>query len=256
MTETPESTTEPATVTSQPRYNRPGRLSQVLAWVGIVAGAVFVAAVIFFSGIFLGWYSGGHYSWHRGGAGQMSPRSSQQSAPSQTLRLEVELPFIGLYVHTGGVAVDTAGNVYVASGGSDRVLKLPAGSSTAVELAFTGLKGPMGVAVDTAGNVYVTDTFHNRVLKLPAGSSTQVELAFTGLHGPGGVAVDAAGNVYVTDFVDNRVLKLPAGSSTQVELPFPFLTGPMGVAVDSAGNVYVTNHDYDQVLELPAPYAG
>ena len=36
------------------------------AWVVIVAGVVFVVAVIFFSGLFLGWSSGAHYGWHRG----------------------------------------------------------------------------------------------------------------------------------------------------------------------------------------------
>jgi hypothetical protein len=36
------------------RYDGPSLLSQVLAWVGIVAGVVFIVAVIFFSGFFLG----------------------------------------------------------------------------------------------------------------------------------------------------------------------------------------------------------
>jgi DNA-binding beta-propeller fold protein YncE len=98
------------------------------------------------------------------------------------------------------------------------VLKLPAGSTTQVELPFTGLYAPQEVAVDTAGDVYVTDGVynpdvgHSRVLKLPAGSSTQVELPpFTGLSNPAGVAVDTAGTVYVTEFGANRVLRLPAG---------------------------------------------
>ncbi len=67
---TPESSAEPTTVTGQPRYDnrydRPSRLGQVLAWVGIIAGVVFVVAVIFFSGFFLGRSSDGHYGWHRG----------------------------------------------------------------------------------------------------------------------------------------------------------------------------------------------
>jgi hypothetical protein len=60
MTETPESTIEPTTMT------RPSRLGQVAAWVVIIAGIVFVVAVIFFSGLVLGWSSGGHDGWHRG----------------------------------------------------------------------------------------------------------------------------------------------------------------------------------------------
>ena len=36
------------------RYDRPDRPSQILAWVGIVAGVVFIVAVVFFSGYFIG----------------------------------------------------------------------------------------------------------------------------------------------------------------------------------------------------------
>jgi len=58
MSETSGSTVEPTTVTGQPRlddrYGAPSRLGQVAAWVVIVAGVVFVVAVIFFSGLFLG----------------------------------------------------------------------------------------------------------------------------------------------------------------------------------------------------------
>jgi DNA-binding beta-propeller fold protein YncE len=90
--------------------------------------------------------------------------------------------------------VDTAGNVYLADLGHSRVLKLPAGSTTPVELPFTGLGNPdpAGVAVDTAGNVYVSAYGGKRVLKLPAGSNTQVELPFTALKWPEGdrVGVD------------------------------------------------------------------
>ena len=54
------------------------------------------------------------------------------------------------------MAVDTAGNLYVADG-NDRVLKLAAGSATQTVLPFTGLDIPEGVAVDTGGNLYVAD---------------------------------------------------------------------------------------------------
>jgi len=124
----------------------------------------------------------------------------------------VELPFTGLD-HPYGVAVDGAGNVYVADHNNDRVVKLPAGSTAQVELPFTGFSGqapPNDVAVDSTGNVYAVDGLHQRILELVAVSSTQVELPFgTGPgNGEGGVAVDATGNLYVAD--PHRVLKLPA----------------------------------------------
>ena len=83
MTDAPESRTEVDSVsgeraTEPTHYNRPSRLTQVVAWVGIAAGVVFIVAVIFFSGFFLGWSSGGrhgsHYGWHHGYYnGQMGP---------------------------------------------------------------------------------------------------------------------------------------------------------------------------------------
>ena len=66
------------------------------------------------------------------------------------------LPFTGLN-RPYGVAVDTAGNVYVTDVVNNRVLKLAAGSTTQTVLPFTGLDDPRGVAVDAAGDLYVTD---------------------------------------------------------------------------------------------------
>jgi serine/threonine-protein kinase len=67
------------------------------------------------------------------------------------------------------VAVDTAGNLYVADDGNNVVVKLAAGSSAQNTMPFVGLRGPSGVAVDSAGNLYVADYQNNRVVKLPAG---------------------------------------------------------------------------------------
>ncbi|BAX91384.1 hypothetical protein [Mycobacterium shigaense] len=46
--------------------HRPSRLNQALAWVGIVAGGLFIVAAIFFSGFFLSWNFGGAHYGHMG----------------------------------------------------------------------------------------------------------------------------------------------------------------------------------------------
>ena len=70
-----------------------------------------------------------------------------------------------------GVAVDTAGNVYVADWGGGRGLKLAAGSATREVLPFSGHGAFESVAVDAAGNLYVTEHYETGVVKLPAGDA-------------------------------------------------------------------------------------
>jgi eukaryotic-like serine/threonine-protein kinase len=153
-------------------------------------------------------------------------------------------------VRAENVAVDTAGNVYITDEDNHRVLKLAAGSNTPTELPFNGVRGD-ALAVDIAGNVYIANDDGHGVLKLAAGSNTPTELPFTGLLLPQSLAVDLGGDVFVTDRGGKyRVLKLAAGSNIQTELP---LNGrPSGTAVDSSGNLYVGDMDAPQVLKLAA----
>ncbi|MEV4130324.1 serine/threonine-protein kinase PknD [Nocardia sp. NPDC049707] len=228
------------------RRRRRIRLSAKTAGLlAVAAGVAVVATVAVIIGV-----------QRESGGGGNSPTPIAPAYSSQTA-----LPFTGVDLPTG-VAVDTAGNVYVADIGNDRVVRLAPDASAPTPLPFTGLKNPQGVAVDTAGNVYVTDTSNNRVMRLTAGASAP--LPFTGLRNPQGVAVDTAGNVYVTDRGNDRVMRLAVGASAPTQLPFTGIKDPQGVAVDRAGNVYVTELGTDRVLRLavgasvptPLPFTG
>jgi hypothetical protein len=117
-----------------------------------------------------------------------------------------------------GVAVDSAGNVYVADSVNCRIRKISNGVITTVAgnggAGFSGDNGPAtsaklssmnGVAVDGAGNIYIADTFNHRIRKVSNGVITTVAgngtAGFSGDNGPATsaqlnspyeVAVDAA----------------------------------------------------------------
>ncbi|MGW0933127.1 NHL domain-containing protein [Streptomyces sp. NPDC002644] len=139
------------------------------------------------------------------------------------------------------VAVDRAGNLYIADSENHRIRKVTAdgqirtvaGTGTA---GFSGDDGPAasaelncpyGVAVDSTGTLYIADTDNHRVrqvtpdgrIRTVAGTGTP---GFSGdgspaaaaqLNGPYGVAIDGAGDLYITDADNHRVRKV-AGDGT------------------------------------------
>jgi DNA-binding beta-propeller fold protein YncE len=117
------------------------------------------------------------------------------------------LPFTHI-LGVGGMAVDSAGNVY--AGDFRQVLKLAAGTNTETVLPFD-LGSVGGMAVDSAGSLYVVDAERKQVLKMAAGADKPIVLPFSGLNHPVTVAVDAAGSVYVADIGNHNVVKLNPG---------------------------------------------
>jgi hypothetical protein len=123
-----------------------------------------------------------------------------------------------LYVPQG-VAVDSAGNLYIADTENNRIRKVSGGTITTVagngNAGFSGDAGPatsaslnypVGVAVDSAGNLYVPDVENNRIRKVSGGTITTIagngDTGFSGDGGPAtsasvdypkGVAVDSTG---------------------------------------------------------------
>lgn len=83
MTETTESIDQSPIVPDAPVAERgSGRLNQVAAWVGIVAGIVFIVGSVFFTGFFLGRHSGHDGGWkHHRGDGQMQLRGGPEKGP-------------------------------------------------------------------------------------------------------------------------------------------------------------------------------
>jgi trimeric autotransporter adhesin len=135
-----------------------------------------------------------------------------------------------------GVAVDSAGNLYFADNGNNRIRKVtPSGiistvagggsfgsSSDEGPANAAQLTNPEGVAIDSAGNLYIADLRINRIRKVtPAGIISTVAgngaPGFSGdgglataskLNNPLGVAVDSSGNLYIADSENHRIRKV------------------------------------------------
>jgi DNA-binding beta-propeller fold protein YncE len=107
-----------------------------------------------------------------------------------------------------GVALDGAGNVYIANYNTNTIGEWMAGNNTVSTLVSSGLSFPTGVAVGGAGNVYIADNQHSAIKEWIAASNTVITLVSQGLLSyPFGVAVDGAGNVYFRS--NNSINELP-----------------------------------------------
>jgi len=165
-------------------------------------------------------------------------------------------------VHSpGGIAIDSAGNVYITELSDGRIRKVdPSGvistfaGQTKKSTGFSGdggpataaqLNGPLGITVDRSGNVYFADNQNSRIRKIdaagiittyagingnastPIGDGGPATSAFLGVTKA--VAVDAAGNLFLTSSAGaERIRKVGAAaglSASPSTLAFSFTIG-------------------------------
>jgi len=175
-----------------------------------------------------------------------------------------------------GVAVDGAGNVYVADSSNNRIRKIdPKGMVTTLAGSTYGDADgvgsaaqfyiPTGVGVDATGTVYVTDADRIRKIR-PDGRVTTLAGSRQGFAdgagtqawfaAPQSLVIDSAGTIYVADYWNFRIRRISSGSmvTTLAGSSFGYadgarhqaqFAGPWGVAMDSAGNLYVADGDRD-----------
>jgi sugar lactone lactonase YvrE len=195
-----------------------------------------------------------------------------------------------------GMAMDAAGNLYLAEAGNSIIRKItPAGiistfAGTPQAPGYSGdggpalnaqLNSPEGLAIDAAGNLYVAD-FGNQVVRkiTPGGVITTYAgngaagysgdggpAASASLQNPEGLAVDAASNLFIADSGNRRVRRVDAtgrittsvgngsfgnsgdgGPATAAALGSPF-----DVKVDAAGNLYITDRGFDRIRKVVPP---
>jgi len=182
--------------------------------------------------------------------------------------------------HPIGLAIDSAGNIYVADTFTHTVRKITSGG-TVTTLAGTNavagssdgsgaaarFSGPAGLAVDSSGTVYVADTGNNTLRKITASG---VVTTLAGLPGVGGsndgtgasaffgqptsLVVDANGTVYVADTGNNLIRRVTSVGAVTLLAGVPGIAGlsdgvgldalldqPHGMALDGNGALYVAD---------------
>jgi len=141
-----------------------------------------------------------------------------------------------------GLAVDAAGDLFIADSHNQRVREVAAASGLIATIAGTGAAGfggdggaataarldlPTALALDAAGDVVVADTGNHRVRRIAAATGAITTIAGNGMEGysgdggaataayldsPNGVALDAVGNLYIADTHNGRVRKVSAAT--------------------------------------------
>jgi hypothetical protein len=161
-----------------------------------------------------------------------------------------------------GVAVDGAGNLFVADTGNNRVVEVPvvngALSSSGATIVSCSVKSPASVFVHTNGDLYVADTGDNTILAYPSFAGTSNNGAVfgaptklgAGLSGPLAVTVDGPGNIYIADSGNNQILEYPLGGGQ--EIVAANILSPSALATDSSGSLFVVDQGNFRVLRIPS----
>ena len=169
-----------------------------------------------------------------------------------------------------GLAADTAGNLYIADLGNNRVRRVAA-DGTITTVAGSGVKGsggdggpataaqlltPRNVVVDASGVLYIAEFEGHRIRRVTADGKigTAAGTGVAGFRGdgalataaqlnyPAGLAMDRAGVIYVADSANNRIRRFTPGGTIATALGASGgMATPHAVAVDFSGAVYVAD---------------
>ena len=178
-------------------------------------------------------------------AGTGLPGYSGDGAPAAQAQLN--LPY--------GVAADSAGNLYIADLGNNRIRRVwPDGVITTVAPETT-LATPRNLALDSAGNLYFSEFDGHRVRRLSLSGQIRTvagngHAGFSGDGGPpelaqlsfpAGIAIERGGALLIADAGNNRVRRIFSNGTINTILggsSGTALATPVAVTTDAQGNIY------------------
>src|SRR5262249_8367270 len=185
----------------------------------------------------------------------------------------------------GGIALDSAGNLFIPDQDSNRVRRVDAVTGIITTVAGTGIPGfagdgnlavnaklllPSAVAVDAAGNLFIADTANNSIRKVDAKTRIITTVVGNGMEGYNGdsrpatsasidlpftVIVDRAGNLIIADTFNRRIRAVDSNGTIRTlagngqnnfsgdggPATGAGLSNPVGVAVDGLGNLIISD---------------
>jgi sugar lactone lactonase YvrE len=179
-----------------------------------------------------------------------------------------------------GVAVDRAGNSYVADSFNDTIRRISPAGEVVTIAGSPGKIGsddgngsaarfynPIGIVVDRAGNIFVADTSNDTIRKITPEAEVTTFAGKAGQRGardgvgsearfdnPNQLAIDPADNIYVADTHNQIIRKITPDAVVTTVAGLANVSGsedgigsearfndPAGVAADAFGNLYVAD---------------
>ena len=112
----------------------------------------------------------------------------------------------------GGLALNEAGELYIADSGNGVVRKVSI--SGVIATVTDGLSVPRGLAFDARGALYIAESGGNRVRRID--TTGNVSMADSGCETPRGIAVDRDGTLYVSEAGKHRIRRVVSASAFEV----------------------------------------